>query len=149
MELVCDVDDATPQVLGHVLARLLEAGALDATLSPLLMKKNRPGLTLTALCDEARLPEVEELILRETTSLGVRRHPVSRRVLNRRAHEVATEFGPLKGKLAWFPSNPGHARFSPEYEDCVRVAAERGVPLREVYEAALRGFTAGPAPERP
>lgn len=144
-----NLDDITGELVGHVSGRLLEAGALDVFVTPIQMKKNRPGVTLTALCDEARLPAIEELILRETTALGVRRHPVSRRVLNRRPHEVVSELGPIRGKLAWFPTSPDRPRFSPEYDDCVRVAAERGVTLREVYDAAVRAFSAVAVGERP
>ncbi|GIW86732.1 MAG: UPF0272 protein [Isosphaeraceae bacterium] len=142
--LETNLDDMTGELIGHVTTTLLAAGALDVFVTPIQMKKNRPGVILTALCDDARWPTIEELILRETTTLGVRRHPVSRRVLPRRAYEVQTELGPIRGKLAWFPSNARHPRFSPEYDDCARIAAERRLPLREVYEAALRAFSTSP-----
>ncbi len=136
-----NLDDVSGEVIGHVTTRLMERGALDVYATPVQMKKNRPGVVVTVLCDEARRPALEEILLRETTTIGVRRHAVSRRVLDRREHEVETELGPIRGKLAWFPSEPDRPRFSPEFEDCARVAAEKSIPLREVYEAALRAFT--------
>jgi uncharacterized protein (DUF111 family) len=104
------------------------------------MKKNRPGVVVHVLCDDAHVPALETILLRETTTLGVRRYPVSRRILERSAAEVATPLGPIKGKLAWPEGRDRPARFRPEYDDCVRVARERGVPLPEVYEAAQKAY---------
>ena len=134
MVLETNLDDLPGEVVGYATAQLLAAGALDAFVTPIQMKKNRPGVMITVLCDEALVPAMEEILFRETTTLGVRRYPVSRHKLNRKAAEVATAFGPVKGKLGWLDGRP--PTFSPEYEDCARVAAASGVPLREVYRAA-------------
>jgi uncharacterized protein (TIGR00299 family) protein len=132
--LETNLDDLPGEVVGYSTARLLEAGALDAFVTPVLMKKNRPGVVVTVLCDEAKIPVMEEILFRETTTLGVRRYAVSRHKLNRKAAQVETPFGPVKGKLGWLEGRP--PTFSPEYDDCARIAAERGVALREVYRAA-------------
>jgi pyridinium-3,5-bisthiocarboxylic acid mononucleotide nickel chelatase len=105
---------------------------------------------VSVLCDEARIPAMEEVLFRETTTLGIRRYAVSRHKLKRQAAEVQTPFGPVKGKLGWLEGRP--PTFSPEYDDCARVAAAHGVPLREVYQAAHAAYgqsgpKAGPAVE--
>ena len=120
------------------MTRLMEAGALDAFVTPIQMKKNRPGVMISVLCDEAKIPTLEDLLFRETTTLGIRRYPVSRHKLKRQAIEVETPFGPVKGKLGWLGDRP--PTFSPEYEDCARIAAEQAIPLREVYDAAHAAY---------
>jgi uncharacterized protein (DUF111 family) len=132
--LETNLDDLPGEVVGYTTTKLLEAGALDAFVTPVLMKKNRPGVVVTVLCDEPRIEAMVEILFRETTTLGVRKYPVSRHKLNRKSAEVPTEYGPIKGKLGWLDGRP--PTFSPEYDDCARVAAARGVPLREVYRAA-------------
>ena len=116
----------------------MAAGALDAFVTPIQMKKNRPGVMITALCDEAKIPDLEAILFRETTTLGIRRYPVSRHKLRREAASVDTPFGPVKGKLGWLDGRP--PTFSPEYEDCARVAREQSVPLRDVYQAAHSAY---------
>ncbi|MHB1036997.1 MAG: nickel pincer cofactor biosynthesis protein LarC [Pirellulales bacterium] len=135
-----NLDDITGEVVGYCTARLWEAGALDVYLTPIQMKKNRPGVTLSVLCQAGDLERVEAILFRETTTLGVRRWPVSRRTLKRAAHRVETEYGPIEGKLAWIGG--GQPCFSPEFESASRAASERGVPLRAVYEAAQKAFDA-------
>ena len=136
--LETNLDDLPGEVVGYTTSQLLAAGALDAFVTPILMKKNRPGAMITVLCDEVRIPEFETILFRETTTLGIRRHPVARHKLKRQAAEVVTPFGPVKGKLGWLGDRP--PAFSPEYDDCVRVAAAHGVPLREVYRAAQAAY---------
>jgi len=144
--LETNLDDLPGEVVGHATTRLMAAGALDAFVTPILMKKNRPGVLVTVLCDEPKIAEMEEILFRETTTLGVRRYPVSRHKLRRRPTEVATPFGPVKGKLGWIEGRP--PTFSPEYEDCARVASALDVPLREVYDAAHAAYREqSPAPE--
>lgn len=134
-ELTCEMDDATPQVMGHLLARLLDAGALDASLQPLVMKKNRPGTRVTVLARHETLPLVESLLFREGTTLGVRRHRVERTELPRRVRSVATPWGRVRVKVGELQGKAVHV--APEFEDCRRLAEEHGVPLREVMRAAL------------
>jgi uncharacterized protein (DUF111 family) len=133
-----NLDDVTGELIGHCATRLGEAGALDVYTTPIQMKKNRPGVILSVICREAEVASLEDILFRETTTLGVRRWPVSRRTLNRRPHAVQTPWGSVEGKLAWSDELP--VRFSPEYESCRRVAAEQDVPLSEVYQAAREAF---------
>ena len=136
--LETNLDDLPGEVVGHATTQLLAAGALDVWVTPIQMKKNRPGVLISVLCGEEAIPALEAVLFRETTTLGIRRHAVSRHKLHRRAVTVETPFGPVQGKLGWLDGRP--PTFSPEYEDCARVAAARGVPLREVYEAAHAAY---------
>jgi uncharacterized protein (TIGR00299 family) protein len=136
--LETNLDDLPGEVVGYVTTKLLEAGALDAFVTPIQMKKNRPGVMVSVLCDEAKTPVLEDILFRETTTLGIRRYPVSRHKLKRQAFEVVTPFGPVKGKLGWLGDRP--PTFSPEYDDCVRIATSLTLPLREIYDAAHSAF---------
>lgn len=136
--LETNLDDLPAEVIGYCYDLLLAAGALDVYSTPIFMKKNRPGVLLAVLAPESAITAVEEVLFRETTTLGVRRYQVSRRKLNRRACTVSTPWGELQGKLGWLE---GRAPvFSPEYEDCARVARENKVPLREVYLTAQEAY---------
>jgi uncharacterized protein (TIGR00299 family) protein len=139
--LETNLDDLPGEVVGYATAQLMAAGALDAFVTPVLMKKNRPGVIVTAICQEADIPAMEEILFRETTTLGIRRYPVGRHKLQRRAVEVETPFGRVRGKLGWLEGRP--PQFSPEYDDCARVAAERGQALRDVYQAAHAAYAEG------
>src|SRR6185295_11009732 len=97
-----------------------------------------PGVLLSVLCEESSIGPMEDIMFRETSTFGIRRTLATRSKLERRSHEVTTPFGPVRGKLGWRPDRP--AVFAPEFEDCRRVATERGVALREVYAAAIRAF---------
>ena len=134
-ELVCDVDDATPQVLGHLLATLLDAHALDATLQSVVMKKGRPGTRVTVLARAETVPALEGLLFREGTTLGVRRRRVERTELPRRTVTVRTPYGPVRVKIGELHGEAVHV--APEYEDCRVLAAKAKVPLREVIRAAV------------
>lgn len=126
------IDDMNPQYYAHVVDLLLERGALDACLTPVIMKKGRPGAILSVLVERARLEDITSTILRETTTLGVRMYRVERRILPRRIVEVQTAFGPVRIKLA---RHGTLLRFTPEYDDLRRAARANGVPLPEVCEA--------------
>ncbi|MEK6238618.1 MAG: nickel pincer cofactor biosynthesis protein LarC [Planctomycetales bacterium] len=136
--LETNLDDVTGEVIGYCSAQLLESGALDVYATPIQMKKNRPGVVLSALCLPADAKRLEELIFRETTSLGVRRVPLLRRKLRRRAVSVKTSWGEVAGKLAQLPS--GAEKFSPEYEACRDVASQHDVPLADVFRQAQQAF---------
>jgi uncharacterized protein (TIGR00299 family) protein len=144
--LETNLDDLPGEIIGYTITQLLAAGALDAFLTPILMKKNRPGVLVTVLCDEPRIASMEEVLFRETTTLGIRRYPVSRHKLKRQAAEVVTAYGVVKGKLGWLEGRP--PTFSPEHDDCARVAAEQGVALRTVYEAAQAAYHGSPRPDQ-
>lgn len=134
--LSATVDDAAPQVLAFAIERLLEAGALDATVAPLVMKKGRPGHCLTALARPEDLDAVAEVLLRETGSLGLRYRFESRIELERKHERVRTRFGPIRVKIG---SRDGvEFQAWPEYEDCARAARRHAVPLKDVQRAALR-----------
>ena len=133
-----NLDDASGELVGYCIERLWEAAALDVYTTSIQMKKNRPGVVLSALCEPMAVEQIEAILFTETTTLGVRRWPVNRRKLERRTHTVATPWGAVEGKLAILPGRS--PTFSPEYESCRRVAIEHRVPLRVVMEAARSAF---------
>ncbi|MDB4943844.1 MAG: hypothetical protein JWP97_3378 [Labilithrix sp.] len=139
-----NVDDATGELLGHCIDALLAAGALDAWASPLTMKKGRPAYLLGAIAPLSLEAEVATTMLRESTSLGVRRHEVSRLERPRRMEQVMTRFGTVPVKVSEGPFGPPQRK--PEFDVCVRLAREHGVPVREVLEAALTGRADPPPP---
>ncbi len=132
-----NIDDMNPEVFGYLSDRLFEAGAKDVYIIPIFMKKGRPGSLLSLITDEALVDAILDIVFRETTTLGVRISRVSRRKVKREAGTVRTEFGPVRVKVAYVD---GYRRFAPEYEDCARIAWERGVPLLSVYDI-VRGGT--------
>lgn len=133
-----NLDDVPGEVIGHTITKLWEAGALDVYTTAIQMKKNRPGVILSVICAATLIPKVEKILFRETATLGVRRWPVSRHKLDRAAHTVTTAWGPIEGKLGFITGQP--PSFSPEYESCRRVAEEKNIPLKDVYEAARQAF---------
>jgi uncharacterized protein (DUF111 family) len=139
--LETNLDDLPAEVIGYCYEVLFGAGALDVYSTPIFMKKNRPGVLLSVLAPEAAMPVLEEILFRETTTLGIRRYPVSRHKLQRRACTVQTPWGPVQGKLGWREGRT--PVFSPEYEDCVRVARRHGIALREVCARAQQAYDEG------
>jgi uncharacterized protein (TIGR00299 family) protein len=129
-----NLDDATPEEVAFAMERLFAAGALDVFFTPAQMKKNRPGIQLTVLADPTTAPTLARAILRETTSLGVRFSTVQRLMCPRRPGAVTTPFGQVGVKIKTID---GEDTVCPEYEECARVARERGVPIRQVYTAVL------------
>lgn len=136
VELETNIDDMNPQVYDYVMTRLFEAGALDVTLTPMQMKKNRPATWLRVFAPVDRAATLRDILLTETTTLGVRERIVQRYTLAREMTRVETEFGTLQAKVAHRPD--GTRTVTPEYADCARVARERGVPLQRVIEAVKR-----------
>ncbi|HEV3259440.1 MAG TPA: nickel pincer cofactor biosynthesis protein LarC [Gemmataceae bacterium] len=136
--LETNLDDLPAEVIGYCYDLLLSSGAVDVFSTPIFMKKNRPGVLLSVLAPETALPVLEGILFRETTTFGIRRYPVSRHKLQRRPYAVITPWGPVQGKLGWLEGRP--PVFSPEYEDCSRVARQHGVALREVYAQAQRAY---------
>jgi hypothetical protein len=129
--LEANLDDSPPEWIGHLMERLLEAGALDVWLVPVQMKKNRPGVLVQAVARPADRDRLADLILRESTTLGVRFRPLERYVLEREALTLESPWGPLAVKRA--RGTDGVWRVLPEYEACRRVARKQGVALKEVY----------------
>ena len=132
--LETNIDDMNPEFFDYVMARLLEAGALDVFLSPVQMKKNRPATLVSVLCHAERARDLTGLLFAETSTLGVRESDVRRHCLERTAQTVSTTYGEVRVKIARW--GDGRARVKPEYDDCKRLARQHAVPLRDVYRAA-------------
>jgi pyridinium-3,5-bisthiocarboxylic acid mononucleotide nickel chelatase len=133
-----NLDDMNPQIYGYFLEKALAAGALDVYMTPVQMKKNRPGTLLTLLCRPADTNTLMSLIFAETTTLGARTYTAQRRTLPRETVNVHTQYGDVHVKLARVNGNIRHV--APEYEDCRRLASEKNVPLQQVINEALRSF---------
>ncbi len=129
-----NIDDSSPQVLGYALERLMDAGALDASLSPLQMKKNRPGTLLRVIARPEDQERLAQIVFAETSTLGLRIYPAERRVIARDVVEVETPFGKVRVKV----SDSGS--FAPEYEDCRAIAARTGTPLPQVLAAVNEAY---------
>jgi hypothetical protein len=133
--LEANVDDMTGEVAAHAIESLLSAGALDAWATPITMKKGRPALTIAALAEASQAEAVGTALLRETTSIGLRKIPVTRTERPRRTVSVETPFGRVRVKISEGPFGP--PQIKPEFEDCVALARTHGVPLRQVLAAAI------------
>ncbi|HJT30303.1 MAG TPA: nickel pincer cofactor biosynthesis protein LarC [Pyrinomonadaceae bacterium] len=132
--LETNLDDASPQIIGHVMDRVLELGALDCFFTPVQMKKNRPGVLLSVLCAHDEKEGVMKLLFTETTTLGVRSYEVARRALQRSVVRVETQYGPIDVKVAHLDGRVVNEM--PEFEQCRQAATEAGVPLKIVEDAA-------------
>ena len=128
------IDDMNPQLYGHVSTRLFEAGALDVTLTPVQMKKGRPGHVLSVLTESADHAPLLDVVFRETTTIGVRLHRVERIKLERQVEHVATPWGTVRRKVARWRGKVVNR--SPEYEDCLRVATAAQAPVKQVMDYA-------------
>ena len=133
-ELVCNIDDMTPEALSFACARLLELGALDVYTVPGTMKKGRPGWVLTALCPPEKEGEVARHILAQTTTNGLRVRRCGKYFLTPGAGQVQTQWGPVQVKTA---RGMGITHVKPEFEDAARLARENGLPFSAVWEEAL------------
>jgi hypothetical protein len=140
--LETNLDDAAGATLAHAVERLWEAGALDVALTAIQMKKNRPGILISVQARPADADRLEAILFHETPTLGVRRSMVQRSVLARELHEVQTPWGNIAGKIAYLPD--GSRRFTPEYDDCARLAKERRITLSEAMAVAAEAFQAMP-----
>lgn len=132
--LETNIDDLNPEMYDFVMSRLLAAGALDVFLTPVQMKKNRPATLMSVLCRPDRVDSLSHILFAETSTLGIRRQDVMRTSLPREIRSVDTPFGPIRVKVAHWA---GSIKLAPEYEDCRAAAEAHGVPLRNVYAAAL------------
>jgi len=136
--LETEIDDMSPQLFGPLTERLLAAGALDVYLTAIQMKKGRPGVLLTVLADPARREALEGLLFAETTTLGIRHQEWDRTTLSRESVSVDTPYGSVRVKLGRRGEQVLNAQ--PEFDDCHRLAEERGVPVKEVWAAALAAW---------
>ena len=133
-----NVDDMSPQIYGYFVERALAAGALDVFSTAVQMKKNRPGLLVTILSDPANVTRLTDLLFSETTTIGVRMYEARRRTLAREFLSVDTGHGPVRMKISRLNGSVLNA--TPEYDDCQRIAAEKGIPLKDVLAAASYAF---------
>ena len=133
-KLECDIDDSTGEQLGYALEKLYQEGAREAHFAPVFMKKNRPGWELTVICDREHLQKMEEVIFRQTTTIGIRRQEMERTVLTRKTVDVKTRFGVIPVKVS---GEGTYKRVHPEYEQVSGAASEHGVPFGAVYDEVL------------
>jgi len=133
--LETNIDDMNPEFFGYALEKLFGLGVLDASLAPIQMKKNRPGVMLSVLIEPALQAKVVEMIFRETTTLGVRIQEVKRIELSRKQETIQTSYGLCEVKRVFLSG--GEERIVPEYESCKRIAEEQQISIREVYEEIL------------
>jgi pyridinium-3,5-bisthiocarboxylic acid mononucleotide nickel chelatase len=127
-----NIDDMNPQIYPHLLEKLLASGAADAYLTPVIMKKGRPGVLLSVMVDRPHLDAIVSLITLNTSTIGLRMHPAGRRKLLRRLVDVPTRFGSVRAKAV---VRDGREVLTAEFEECRRIAEERGLPLLEVLRA--------------
>lgn len=132
--LEANIDDMTPEMAGYAMERLLEAGALDVTLTPTQMKKNRPGFTLSVLAAPEDRAALGSLMLAETSTMGIRESAARRRTLRRSWTTVSTPYGAVRIKCA--DEKSAEDTFAPEYEDCRKLAKEHAVPFQRVWDHA-------------
>jgi uncharacterized protein (TIGR00299 family) protein len=132
------LDDLNPQIIAHVTEKALASGALDVMCQPVQMKKNRPGTLLTILCERKNASRLEELVFRETSTLGLRRREERRLCLERRHVPVTTEWGTIRIKVGSWMGREVNA--APEFEECRRAAEAHAVPVKRVLEAALQAY---------
>jgi len=142
----CNLDDCSPQLLGGMMEKLLELGALDAYVLPATMKKSRPGHLLGAVVPAEKREAILAAIFAESTTIGARFYPVERFALDRRWEPVQTRYGEVRVKLALHSGNVLNA--NPEYEDCKRRAEEHGVPVKRVWAEAMTAYAAAQPQKR-
>ena len=134
IKLETNVDDCTGEMLGFVMEKLFAAGARDVNYTPVFMKKNRPAWLLTVLCGEADVDEMERILFRETTTIGIRRVRMERSVLPREKREIMTPLGSVEIKVC---TMDGKKKYYPEYDSLVRICRERGISYQEAYHMAV------------
>lgn len=136
-QIETNLDDVSPEIIGYAFDRLFDAGALDVFTIPIHMKKNRPGVLMSVLCSPEKLADIERILFHETGSFGLRKRLLERSKLQRQFTEVDTPWGKVRGKLGWSDSL---RLFTPEHDDCARIAREHNLPLRDVFSMAVRCF---------
>lgn len=135
-----NIDDMNPQLYEPLVESLFREGARDAWLTPVHMKKGRPGVVVSVLCDRPQREALSRVLLRESTTLGVRVHAVERRILDRTSVDVETEFGTVSVKLGRDPATGAVWNVAPEFSTCVERARAQGVPVKSVVAAAIAAF---------
>ena len=138
VSIECEIDDMNPQIFGPLMDRLLAVGALDVFYQPVQMKKSRPGTLVTVLTPPDRREALAELLFRESTTIGLRWHEMSRERLDRESVRVATSLGEVGIKVARRGGRVVNAQ--PEFDECVRLAEAHGVPIKDVQAMAMRAY---------
>ncbi len=131
LHLECNIDDMNPEFFNYISDRLFDAGASDVFLANIMMKKGRPGVVLNVICEEERAEILKSIIFTESTSLGIRTFPFRKDTLSRKFEKVRTIYGEVTVKHSFFKDTEVSTK--PEYDDCSRIAAEKGIPLKEVF----------------
>lgn len=132
VKMEVNLDDTTGELLGYLMDVLFEKGANDVYYTPIYMKKNRPAVMLSVLTHRSRIDGIKQLLFKETTTLGVRYYPLTVHRLTREFTEVYTKWGPIHVKQGLYQDVLMNA--SPEYEDCLHIASQEDIPLKEVYQ---------------
>ena len=140
MILECNIDDMNPEQYDYVMERLFERGVDDVFLTPVIMKKGRPGIKVTVLCRTSLYPEITEIMLTETTTLGLRRYGVDKEMLDRKIITCNTPLGEVPFKTAFYRGEM--IRMKPEWEACRRIASEKNMSIQQVYRE-IQKFIAG------
>jgi uncharacterized protein (DUF111 family) len=135
--LECNIDDMNPEFYEHISDRLFSAGASDVYLTSIMMKKGRPGIVLSVICEKENNDKIKEALFTESTTLGIRSFPFRKDTLSRRFEELDTEFGKVRFKRSFYKGREVSCK--PESDDCRRIATETGLPVREVYARIVAG----------
>jgi pyridinium-3,5-bisthiocarboxylic acid mononucleotide nickel chelatase len=140
--LETQIDDLNPQVFGYVFEALFAAGAVDVFTQPIGMKKSRTGILLTVICHPEKLASCEDVLFRETSTLGIRRTTQKRSILQREMQKVETVYGTISVKVAWTgkATEKVITNVQPEYEDCAELARQNNIPWREIHRLALESW---------
>jgi len=136
--LETNLDDLNPEIYPYVIESLFSAGALDVTLSPVQMKKNRPGTQIQVLCEPVEVDAMRSILFQETTTLGIKQIMVDRYALPRTIQEVETPYGKIRVKIAKI--SPDIKKISPEFEDCRKAAQKHGIPITQIYQETIHSF---------
>jgi pyridinium-3,5-bisthiocarboxylic acid mononucleotide nickel chelatase len=131
IQIECNIDDMNPEFFEYISDRLFKAGASDVFFTNILMKKSRPGILLCVICEKELVATVRNIIFTESTSLGIRSFPFRKDTLTRSFETIETSYGIISVKRSYY--NGKEVSSKPEYEDCRRIAAEKGIPVKEVY----------------
>jgi uncharacterized protein (DUF111 family) len=138
VQIECEIDDMNPQLFGPLMDQLGDAGALDVFYAPVQMKKNRPGTLVTVVAPPAKRESIAAVLFTHTTTIGVRYQEMRRDTLDRKVVSIETPLGPMRIKVAGRDGRVLNAAV--EFDDCARVAAERGLPIKEVQAIAIRAW---------
>jgi len=141
LHLECNIDDMNPEFFEYISDRLFKAGASDVFLYNIMMKKNRPGIVLNVICETELADIVKNIIFTESTSLGIRTLPFRKDTLERKFETISTLYGDVSVKRSFYKGK--EVSFKPEYEECRRIAVEKGIPVKEVYNNILASLIKG------